>query len=65
MKRNQKGFTLIDLMIVVAIIGILASLTAGFISGKTKKTDCRICQTYEKKLTNIEKQWDKHITKGH
>lgn len=49
-KNQDKGFTLVELLIVIVILGILATVTVFAVSGVTTTATTNACQVEEKNL---------------
>lgn len=57
LKAAQKGFTLIELMITVAIIGILAAIAMPNYTEHVKKGNRRAAQSQMMEIANLEQQF--------
>jgi len=56
-RRSEKGFTLVELMIVVVIIGILASIAIPKFSSLISKTKVTEAKTMLRQIINLEKTY--------
>ena len=56
MKRNQKGFTLVEIMIVVAIIGLLVAIALPNFMMARKKSQIRAAQASMKQIAGAVEQ---------
>jgi len=56
--RNQKGFTLVELMVVVVIIGILAAIAVPVYSSVTKRAEKNACHANLRTIDGMATQWN-------
>ncbi len=55
--HRQAGFTLIEIMIVVALIGVLAAIAIPGFRGAIAKTQSRACAANRKNIDGVKMQW--------
>lgn len=59
--RPDRGFTLVELLIVIVILGILATVTVFAVSGMTQKAQTNVCFTDRASVqTAVDAYWAKH-----
>lgn len=54
---NKKGFTLVELIVVIAILGLLAAIAVPRIAGFRGKAETASVQSTTKTLENAAKMW--------
>jgi|KBSMisStaDraftv2_1062788.scaffolds.fasta_scaffold75090_3 general secretion pathway protein G len=56
-KKQDKGFTLVELLIVIVILGILATVTVFAVTGITNKGKTSACQSDAKTIQTAEEAY--------
>lgn len=56
-KKNNKGFTLVELMVVVVIIGVLTAIAVPVYNNSTEKAKLTACQANQKMILSAISQY--------
>lgn len=56
--RNQKGFTLVELMVVVVIIGVLVAIAVPVYSSVTERAEKNACHANLRTIDGMATQWN-------
>lgn len=55
--KNQKGFTLVELMVVVVIIGILVMIAVPIFNAVTERAEEKACQANQRTIDGAVMMW--------
>ncbi|MGI6467977.1 MAG: prepilin-type N-terminal cleavage/methylation domain-containing protein [Syntrophomonadaceae bacterium] len=55
--QDQKGFTLVELMVVVVILGILVAIAVPLYNAQTEKAKKATCQANQRMIESAIVQW--------